>query len=83
MADNFAAIWSECPFKGGYDCSIGTSEHGTNDIADGKFALQNIAHLLVVFGGVEGLEQVVSGEEVREPIARAMRTLRWYQLSPF
>ena len=69
MADNLAAVWSECPFQGGYDCSVGTSEHGSTDLADGSFALPPFRHLLVVFGGVEGLEPVVSSEEVRRECA--------------
>ena len=28
MASGFKEIFSECPFEGGYDCAIGTSENG-------------------------------------------------------
>jgi len=63
MAESLAAVWSECPHEGGYDCSIGTSEHGTHGLAQGDFTLPPFHHLLIVFGGVEGLEPVVAAEE--------------------
>ena len=28
LAKGLGAIWSECPYEGGYDTSLGTSEHG-------------------------------------------------------
>ena len=65
VADNLSAVWSECPFEDGYDCSVGTSEHGTCNLGDASFALPTFNHLLIVFGGVEGLEPVVASEEVR------------------
>ncbi|KAL1511911.1 hypothetical protein AB1Y20_005192 [Prymnesium parvum] len=63
IAPSLSAVWSECPYQGGYDCSIGTSEHGSNALSDGSFRLPNFAHLLVVFGGVEGLEPVVAADD--------------------
>ena len=55
MAPNFNSIWSECPYKGGYDYSIGTSERGTSVVDNDKFGIPSFNHLLVVFGGVMGL----------------------------
>ena len=55
-----SAVWSGCPYEGGYDVSIGTSEHGTNALDEPSFALPRFDHLLVVFGGVEGLEPAVA-----------------------
>ena len=77
VADNLAAVWSECPHAEGYDLSIGTSEHGTASLhhqsrpsgvggggaATVDFELPPFKHALIVFGGVEGLETVVSAEE--------------------
>jgi predicted SPOUT superfamily RNA methylase MTH1 len=72
VANGLAAVWSECPHASGYDLSIGTSEHGVSMLpsggaggADGapSFELPPFRHLLIVFGGVEGLEPVVAAEE--------------------
>lgn len=94
LAKGLGAIWSECPYEGGYDTSLGTSEHGIavaglggggdaaagesknvggstsfGDGAHGKrtgaseFALPPFRHLLLVFGGVEGLEPVVAADD--------------------
>ena len=30
LATDLAAVWSECPYEGGYDFSLGTSQHGHN-----------------------------------------------------
>ena len=46
----------ESPYKGGYDLTIGTSERG-EDVSQAK--LPPFKHLLVVFGGVAGIEQAV------------------------
>lgn len=37
LAPNLSAVFAECPYVGGYDVIIGTSEHG-NSVDD--FALQ-------------------------------------------
>ena len=63
LAESIEAVWSGCPYEGGYDMSIGTSEHGTNALDEPSFALPRFDHLLVVFGGVEGLEPAVAAEE--------------------
>ena len=65
-------VFMECPFDGGYDLSFGTSERGkpldevvqrseTEGNDDGVPAYR---HLLVVFGGVAGLEAAVKSDEV-------------------
>ncbi|XP_052671724.1 uncharacterized protein LOC128154729 [Harpia harpyja] len=53
LASCLSAVFSECPFKEGYDLSIGTSERGSS--VD-QAALPSFRHALVVFGGLEGLE---------------------------
>ena len=60
LAPSLSAVWSECPYEGGYDMVLGTSEHGT---AVPDLELPPFAHLLIVFGGVEGLEPVVASED--------------------
>lgn len=77
LARGLAAVWSECPHAGGYDLSIGTSEHGETSLhsqgvgkggggsngSTSSLELPSFKHLVVVFGGVEGLEPVVAKEE--------------------
>ncbi|XP_077986898.1 28S rRNA (uridine-N(3))-methyltransferase-like [Glandiceps talaboti] len=60
LASSLASIFSECPYKGGYDLSIGTSDRGEN--AD-QVTLPKFSHLLVVFGGLKGLEYSLDCDE--------------------
>lgn len=62
LASNLAAVWSESPF-GGYDFSLGTSQHGTNIIEDREWRLPDFKHGLIVFGGLGGMEEVVENDE--------------------
>lgn len=55
-----SAVWSECPYEGGYDFTLGTSEHGT---PVDSTAVPSFQHLLLVFGGVEGLEPAIAADE--------------------
>ena len=65
VANGLAAVWSECPYEGGYDLSLGTSEHGA-PVAPSERALElpSFRHLIIVFGGVEGLEPAVAAEDL-------------------
>ncbi|MCJ8741065.1 hypothetical protein PDJAM_G00066500 [Pangasius djambal] len=56
---NTGAVMTECPFKEGYDLTIGTSEKGSN--ADDT-TLPPFRHLLMVFGGLQGLEASVDAD---------------------
>jgi methyltransferase len=53
-------VFTECPFDGGYDISIGTSERGrslSEVLADKSMRDPSpLGHVLLVFGGVAGLE---------------------------
>ncbi|CAK9872631.1 unnamed protein product [Sphagnum jensenii] len=51
-----SAVFTNCPFMGGYDYIIGTSEHGQK-IRAAEFTIPKFKHLLIVFGGVAGLEE--------------------------
>lgn len=67
---SLSTVFTECPFDGGYDLSFGTSERGapifhvleqntsSNNDDDGSETLPkpDHKHLLIVFGGVAGLE---------------------------
>ena len=96
QAASLSAIFTECPYAGGYDVSFGTSERGvplssladsigtnnaasTNDFNDPSqnFTSRKIQtrkvditplttpfrHLLLVFGGVAGLENALDADE--------------------
>lgn len=60
LANSFAEIFSKSPFKDGYDMSIGTSDRG--DSID-TFSCPKFKHLLVVFGGLHGIEAALEVEE--------------------
>lgn len=51
-----SSVFTECPFDGGYDLSIGTSERGEPLSKIVETGVPDFQHLLLVFGGVAGLE---------------------------
>ncbi|KAJ9236414.1 hypothetical protein DTO169E5_5686 [Paecilomyces variotii] len=59
-----SGVFTECPFDGGYDLSFGTSERGAS-IADvlAEPSLAKYEHLLVLFGGVAGIEEAVRADK--------------------
>ncbi|KFM67328.1 hypothetical protein X975_04935, partial [Stegodyphus mimosarum] len=63
LAKSLSAVFSECPFKGGYDLSIGTSDKG-QDVDSVTFP--SFKHLLIIFGGLKGLEGCLEGDETLE-----------------
>ncbi|XP_010876621.1 putative methyltransferase C9orf114 homolog [Esox lucius] len=67
LASSLSKVFTECPHKGGYDLTIGTSERG-KDVD--KVAVSPFKHMLVVFGGLQGLEASVDADsnlEVTDP----------------
>ena len=63
LASSINAVFDNCPFEGGYDLKIGTSERGDVSVDDKKFSLPAFEHALVVFGGVAGIEECVDADE--------------------
>ncbi|KAJ5114727.1 hypothetical protein NUU61_000486 [Penicillium alfredii] len=62
---SLSAVFTECPFDGGYDLSFGTSERGDpvhRVLADDSPSLPQYNHLLVVFGGVAGIEAAIRND---------------------
>lgn len=62
-------VFTECPFDGGYDLSVGTSERGepVSSLVEQTGSNPNFKHLLVVFGGVAGIEAAVKNDrQLRE-----------------
>ncbi|EEF45365.1 putative methyltransferase C9orf114 [Ricinus communis] len=70
-ASNISTVFNDCPYKGGYDHLVGTSEHG-QIINASKLSLPTFRHLLIAFGGLAGLEESIEednslkGKNVRE-----------------
>ena len=60
LASCLSEITSECPFRDGYDVIVGTSEKGT---PVSELSFKKFKHMLVVFGGVEGLEYAFESDE--------------------
>ena len=65
LAEKFSHVFTKSPFKGGYDFTIGTSERGTNVDKCNlvKDSTEKFKHLLIVFGGVKGLEAALQHDE--------------------
>ena len=67
-APSLSAVLTECAFEGGYDLSIGTSERGAplDETILGNTEESSTAsfqHLIIVFGGVAGLEAALDVDE--------------------
>ncbi|CAM9213912.1 unnamed protein product [Phaeothamnion confervicola] len=63
LAASLSDVTAECPFPGGYDLTVGTSERGTASVDDPNFKLPTFRHALIVFGGVAGIEASVDADE--------------------
>lgn len=68
QASSLGSIFTECPYDGGYDISIGTSERGASldtltSTGSASCVEPTWNHLIVVFGGVAGLEAALSADE--------------------
>lgn len=65
VAHSIGSVFAESPYDGGYDVTVGTSDKGTS-VDDDDFCLPQFRHLLVVFGGLSGLEASVEADETLE-----------------
>ncbi|KAJ3703863.1 hypothetical protein LUZ61_007568 [Rhynchospora tenuis] len=61
-ASNLSSVFKNSSFKGGYDRVIGTSEHG-QVISSSELILPCFRHLLIVFGGLSGLEESIEEDK--------------------
>lgn len=67
-ASSLSAIFTECPFPGGYDVTFGTSERGvpltslTHPSASTESNIPEYNHMLIAFGGVAGLEAALKAD---------------------
>lgn len=62
LAQGLAGLMHDCPFKGGYDLKIGTSERG-QVVQPGNLQLPRFKHVLVAFGGPGGLEECLEHDK--------------------
>jgi predicted SPOUT superfamily RNA methylase MTH1 len=72
MASSLSAVFTECPYDGGYDVSFGTSERGITlaslfGASDKDSQVPpvptNWRHMVIVFGGVAGLEVALKADK--------------------
>lgn len=69
-APSLSAVFAECEYQGGYDYTMGTSERGVpvqsillrNNSPSHKKVVEPFKHLLLVFGGVAGIEPAVAND---------------------
>lgn len=90
-ASCLSAVFTECPFNGGYDLTVGTSERGIPvSSLDSKkrsksHPIPEFAHMMIVFGGVAGLEVAVKADKELEGLGvKSPETLfdHWVNLCP-
>lgn len=92
-AANLSSVFMESPFTGGYDATIGTSERGiplenlypSSKRENNASQLGKFNHLLIVFGGVAGLEVAVKNdpELSRLGVTEAKEVFdRWVDVCP-
>ncbi|KAK4495049.1 hypothetical protein PRZ48_013376 [Zasmidium cellare] len=68
QAASLGSIFTECPFDGGYDVSVGTSERGSPlssilEPESAKYVEPTWNHLIMVFGGVTGIEMALRADD--------------------
>lgn len=72
-AGSLSEVFTECTYDGGYDVTIGTSERGSSvetlyADSDDEPKLGPFKHLLIVFGGVAGLEVAVANDKALQEL---------------
>lgn len=61
VATSISKVFSQSPYEGGYDLTIGTSDKG-NSVDN--FECPSYNHMLIVFGGLQGLEAAIENDPV-------------------
>eukprot|EP00968_Pinguiococcus_pyrenoidosus_P022618 scaffold3319_cov258-Pinguiococcus_pyrenoidosus.AAC.13 len=84
IAEGLSKAISECPWEGGYDLLIGTSEKGNVSCEDDDFSLPAHKHALVVFGGIDGIEAAVEQDPDLDEFCNKEHELfdRWVNTCP-
>lgn len=64
IAHSLSEVLTKSPYPGGYDLTLGTSDKGKNIDDIKKKELKTFNHVLVVFGGLKGLEVALEQDDV-------------------
>ena len=80
IAKSINDVFDGCPFEGGYDLKIGTSERGDKSIEEKNFKVPKYEHSLILFGGVAGIEECVDADEsIKLPGSQSKKLFdMWY-----
>ncbi|KAM7342039.1 putative methyltransferase C9orf114 [Cochliomyia hominivorax] len=62
IAHSISDIFTKSPYPGGYDLTVGTSDRGAN-VHDVPKKSLNFNHILLVFGGLQGLEAALANDD--------------------
>lgn len=62
IANSISQVFSQSPYQGGYDVTVGTSDKGES-IHKVEAKSLKYKHMLIVFGGLFGLENAVENDE--------------------
>lgn len=62
-AESINEVFTKCPYPGGYDLKIGTSDKGVNIDQTDHTQLGSFKHALICFGGVHGLEAALEADQ--------------------
>lgn len=62
IAKGLTEVWTESPYKGGYDLSIGVSDKGEDAHASG-FSVPSFSHAVIVFGGITTLGDAILADD--------------------
>lgn len=63
LADSLSDIFAKCPYDEGYDFTIGTSDKGESIKNCSDLEFSTIKHVLIVFGGLQGLEAALDNDD--------------------
>lgn len=64
IAHSLSEVFSKSPYKNGYDLTLGTSDKGENIDNIKKKKLRSYTHSLIVFGGLQGLEDALENDDI-------------------
>ncbi|XP_060657989.1 putative methyltransferase C9orf114 [Drosophila nasuta] len=62
IAHSLSEIFTKSPYDGGYDVTVGTSDRGTS-VHEVPSKSYEFNHMLIVFGGLQGLEEALANDE--------------------
>lgn len=78
MSNSLSDVLNNCPFDGGYDLKIGTSDKGENVDKTLKQIPKNFSHALIVFGGVAGIESAHESDLSLENVKNTAELFDFY-----